>query len=364
MKRGNKMKNCIGIDVGTGNIVVAKTDGKDIITESMRNMFYPLEEDTLKTSLFSPDKSDYIELKNSDGKTEKVVLVGQDAYDLCNAVNTEVYRPMKKGVISSSEIDNLEVIALMFEKLIGGKVDDGYCVYSVPAQPIDVETGSVLWHEKVFEKIFKNLGYKTKAMNEGMAVVFSELAKENFTGIGISFGAGLTNVALAFNGIPIVTFSVGRGGDWIDDRVAENQGIKPNKVTKVKEKEDFDLMNPSNSGKKQEQRIRENLSVYYENLINYVIKVFIKEFQKKADGVDLDNEITIVVSGGTSKPKGFLELFKQVFDESKDDFPFDVKEIRAASDPLDAVAKGNLIFGIWEQKNSSAPETKNKKEKE
>lgn len=348
-------KQIMGFDVGTGNLVFAKQEGKDIISESMRNMFYPLDPETLNTSLFSPDKSDYIEIKNDKNEIEKVILVGQDAYDLCNAVNAEVFRPMKKGVISSQELDSLDVISLMIEKMIGGKVTDGYCVYSIPAQPVDIDAPSVLWHEKVFDKIFTKLGYKTKAMNEGMSVIFAECSKENFTGIGISFGAGLTNVALSFNGIPVLTFAVSRGGDWIDEKVGENQNIKPNKISKVKEKEDFNVIDPSSGGRKQEQRIRENIAVYYENLINYVLKIFIREFQKKADGIDLDTDITIVVSGGTSKANGFLELFKKVLDENSKDFPFDIKEIRSASDPLDAVARGNLVYALWEESKNNPP---------
>ncbi|MFW3147052.1 MAG: DUF362 domain-containing protein, partial [Thermoplasmatota archaeon] len=48
-------------------------------------------------------------------------------------------------------------------------------------------------------------------------VVFSELEDENFTGLGISAGGGMCNVCLAYLSIPLVTFSITKGGDYLDD---------------------------------------------------------------------------------------------------------------------------------------------------
>ena len=53
---------------------------------------------------------------------------------------------------------------------------------------------------------------------EGLAVVFAELEKENFSGIGVSCGGGMCNIALAFMSIPVMTFSVNKAGDYIDLR--------------------------------------------------------------------------------------------------------------------------------------------------
>ena len=67
----------------------------------------------------------------------------------------------------------------------------------------------------------KKLGYKPKPLYEGLAVIFSELADENFTGIGISFGAGMVNICLACMSVPVFSFSVTKAGDWIDQQVAK-----------------------------------------------------------------------------------------------------------------------------------------------
>jgi hypothetical protein len=45
---------------------------------------------------------------------------------------------------------------------------------------------------------------------------------------------------------------------------------------------------------------------------------------------------------------GFLPLFQKVFDRKKKRFPIQVSEIRAASDPLNAVANGLLLQAMQE----------------
>ena len=48
------------------------------------------------------------------------------------------------------------------------------------------------------EALAAKLGYVTYPIDEGIGVVYSKLRESNFTGIGISVGAGMTNVTLAY----------------------------------------------------------------------------------------------------------------------------------------------------------------------
>src|SRR5258707_12148274 len=59
-----------------------------------------------------------------------------------------------------------------------------------------------------------------------------------------------------------------------------------------------------------------------------------------------DKPIPIVLSGGTAKPKGFLEKFRQTIERDK--FPLEISEIRMAEDPLTATARGCLIAAMYD----------------
>jgi len=335
------------VDVGTMFAVSAtKTGENKVELKRMRNAFLPISLDVLSTAEISNTELDYVESKDEEGNTEAIYIVGEDSFKFANIFGQVVRRPMSRGVISSIEIDAIDVLTLMMEKMIG-KSRGGFCVYSIPANPIDVNVAPIIYHEKVFGKIFGSLGYESKPINEGLAIIFSECQKENFSGISISFGCGLTNVCCTYKGTPALTFSVARGGDWIDNNSAESLGIIPNRVTSVKER-GLDLENPS-TGTKKEKRIKEALYFYYISLIEYVLSCIIGKFEENSDGLQIDEKVPIVVSGGTSLPKGFIEIFKQVFSKFKD-FPYEISEIRHANDPLSAVATGALIYATWSKR--------------
>jgi hypothetical protein len=103
----------------------------------------------------------------------------------------------------------------------------------------------------------------------------------------------------------------------------------------------IDLLDPKG-------REQEALVLYYKSLIEYCIEQTAREFQKVKDKFALPRPIPIVVSGGTSMAGNFLELFKQTFEKKRKKFPIQVSEIRHASDPMNAVARGLLIQAIQE----------------
>jgi actin-like ATPase involved in cell morphogenesis len=318
----------------------------------MRNVYVPITEDDVSTAQMADVSLDYVEKRDEDGDLELMAVVGEDAFKLANIFNSSVKRPMKDGVISSTDVDALDVMGVMWKKLVDKKIEDGLCTYSIPAESIDRETPPIEYHERVFERIFKSIGFKhVRPVNEALAITFSEAAKEKFTALSISFGSGMINVCLSYKGTPTIKFSLARSGDWIDESVGKSLNLLPNKVASVKENE-LDLLNPS-IGNKKTKKIREALCFYYENLIEYAIKNIVQEFKEKSDGLDIDENIPIILSGGTSLPKNFDVVFENIFSKYKEDFPYEVLEIRRAVDPLSAVAKGCLIYAHWIKKKEN-----------
>jgi len=321
----------VGLDVGTMHLVCVRSDTDDI--RVTRNVFLEVDKDDI------PDIADISYVESDEGET---YVIGSHAFELANMLGQKISRPMEKGLISSKELNAIDVLTLMIKDLIGETKDkEMYCSYSIPAEAIDDER-SVTYHEGVFARILNSLGVNHTSVNEAMAIIFSECAKEKFSGIGISFGAGMANVAIAYKGIEVLKFSTARAGDWIDKQVAADMGVVPNRVTNKKEKY-MKLKGEVDVKNKKDRRMLEALFYYHKALIEYTIKKIIKEFKEKVD-IELDDPIPIVVSGGTSLPEGFVTLFKQVI--MKSELPFEVSEIRRAKNPLSAVANGLLIRTI------------------
>lgn len=322
----------VGLDCGTMHLVCARSDLDKV--KVTRNVFLELNQEDISVS----ELSDISYVEGEDGE---LFIIGEDAFKFANIFNQEVSRPMEKGLISAKEMSAIDVLTLMIRDLIGTVKDkEVFCSYSIPAEAIDEER-SVSYHENVFARILGSIGVNYTSVNEAMAIIYSECAKEKFSGIGISFGAGMANCAISYKGIEALKFSTARAGDWIDRQAAESLGMIPNRVTNLKEKY-MDLTDPDAKymKNKRQRQVMQALYHYHEALINYTVKKIIKEFEEKVD-LEISDSIPIIVSGGTSLPKGFLSLFKNVL--KKYELPFEVSEIRRARNPLTAVANGLLV---------------------
>jgi hypothetical protein len=333
MSEGEKPTLGVGLDMGTMNIVRARRTSEGVVSDRIRDAFIDLPREHKKMLKLSG--MNYVETGDD------LVIVGDDAYTIANMFSREVRRPLQSGLVSAGEINALEILGILVRHVLGEPIEkDEVCYFSVPAAPVDALDRDVVYHKGVLERIVTDCGFKAHASNEALAIIYSECAGDKFSGIGFSFGSGMTNVALAMGTIEGLSFSVARGGDWIDHGAAKSTGSTQARMCALKEK-GLNLMRP-------EGREQEALTVYYKNLIEYAIDNVTQEFDKIKGKFALPAAIPIVVSGGTSKAGGFLEFFKKVFEEKRKKFPIEVSEVRAAKEPLEAVARGLLVQAMQE----------------
>ncbi len=329
----------VGLDVGTMNVVSARRVGGDRVeTKRIRDAFIDLDPEAKRTLRLS--KIDYVE-KGGD-----LIVLGDSALSMANLFKREVRRPLSRGVISAGELEAQQILSLIIGHVLGEPVvpvvEGGeHCFYSVPASPVDDSAQDVIYHTEVFRKIITELGYKAHPMNEAMAIIYSQCAKENFSGLAVSFGSGMVNIALAYKTVRGMDFAVARGGDWIDLHAAKATGSTSSRMCAIKEK-GVDLAQPKT-------REEEAIALYIRALIKYCLENIAVEFKKVQSTLDLPDPVPFVISGGTSKAGGFLEVFEEEFQAiKKKGFPIAISEIRPATDPMTAVAEGLLVLAMEE----------------
>jgi hypothetical protein len=83
------------------------------------------------------------------------------------------------------------------------------------------------------------------------------------------------------------------------------------------------------------------VSAYYERLIDYTTKQLSAALSGHKSLPKFQDPLNIVVAGGTSQAKGYIEHFSQKLKDNG--FPLEIKAVKHAADPLHAVAKGCLI---------------------
>ena len=323
-----------GLDVGTANLVSSIQDLQgNVAIKIQRNAFIDVNADDYTRNMLTKLNVQYVVI---DGR---MIVVGDPAFELANILNKETRRPMKDGVISPNEVDAMPIEKILLATLLGEPNYPKEKVYfSVPADPIDADF-NVVYHKGVFSSMLKKLNFTPKPLQEGHAVVFSELAEDDFTGIGISCGGGMFNICVSYKSIPALGFSTSRGGDWIDRNVATVLGIKASRATAIKER-GVNLLSP-------QSREEEAVEIYYRNLISYALESIKARFESAEGMPSFPEPVEIVCAGGTSMIGGFIDIFQDEFESIN--FPIEIKNIRRAEDPLFTVSKGLLVAALSDE---------------
>lgn len=317
-----------GLDIGTANLAAAVQNAEGGITVTVeRNAFLDIPSDVYSKNMLTKLKVPYV-VHNG-----KLVVIGEAAFELANVFGRETRRPMCDGLISPNEQDALPMMKMIIQKILGEpRVQGENCYFCVPAPSLDVDN-NVVYHQGLFESLIGKLGYTAHAINEAHAVIFAELAENDFTGIGLSFGGGMANACIAYKSIPCLSFSVARGGDWIDKNVANVLGCPRSKAAHIKER-GIDIRDPKS-------REEEAVAIYYRSLINYVLQNIKSRFESGQNMPSFNSPIDIACAGGTSLVGGFIEVFREEF--AKIDFPIPIGRIFRSEEALTAVAKGCLV---------------------
>jgi actin-like ATPase involved in cell morphogenesis len=323
-----------GLDIGTVNLISAmQTESGEVVLKKQRNAFLDMPMDIFAKNMLTQLKIPYA-IHN-----KRLYVLGDHSFELANVLNRNVRRPMKEGMLSPKEVDAVPIMKLLIERILENpRKEKELCYYSIPAEPIDSDLNTV-YHIDIFNAVLSNMGYTPKTMIEGHAVVLSELAEEEFTGIGISCGGGMMNVCVCYKALPCLSFSTSRAGDWIDENAARAVGIKVARLTFLKES-GIDLLNPKS-------REEEATVIYYRNMINYTLNNIKEKFLVSENMPSFPEPVVITLSGGSTLAKNFEEVFRQEFE--KIEFPIPVKAIKVSEDPLNAVARGVLLAAMSEE---------------
>jgi hypothetical protein len=321
----------LGLDVGTSRVVVARAKDKKHEYDTQLNAFVTLPYSKLAESALQRE-SVFHEVQGGD-----IVVAGNDAEKFAEVFHVDTRRPMVNGVLNPEEPYSLTVVRRIITRLVGRAAVEGQKVFfSVPARGDSVD-GAIRFHEASIRQILTELGYQPTPIEEGLAVVYGELAASNFSGVGISCGSGLCNICLAVLSVPVMSFSVPKAGDFIDASAAQVTGDRANRLRISKER-GFQLNGFS------ADRAHNALTVYYQEVISNLIGSLRARIASTQKLPKLEQSVPLVLSGGTAMPKGFLDHFMRIL--QAEEFPLRLSEVRVSGDPLHSTARGALMAAL------------------
>jgi hypothetical protein len=324
--------SALGLDVGTSRIVIAHRAEDDFRFESQLNAFVAIPYSKITEGVLHREKIPHAV------QAGQIVVHGNESEKFAGLLNAETRRTMTGGVLDAKEPDSLSMIREILATMLSGyrgEKKQKLC-FTVPASPLGAE-GSLTYHEATLRQILTDLNYEPFSINEGLAIVYSELESSNYTGIGISLGGGLCNVCLAYLSVPILSFSIPKAGDYIDSSAASITGERANRIRLTKE--DSFHFNGFFADK-----VQQVLGVYYDDMIRSLVTALKEAFTRTSNLPKFNRPIPMVLSGGTALPPGFRDRFEKLLWEQ--DFPVTVSDIRLAQNPLHSTAKGALVCAL------------------
>jgi len=347
-KAANPSQPGVGLDVGTAFIVGSRQRGEKVEFRSIRNAYYGMAPNPVMQKLLTDasrrdddDENDhqgtgYLEMGG------EVIVIGEKALAYAASNHADTRRPMQKGVLSPD--DNAEsIMSILVSKALGKPTKKNeVCRFSIPAEPFDDEDIDIIFHEGMMTAILEDLGYTAKGINEGEALCYSELSsdEDRLTGGAFSLGGGQSNGCIIFEGRPVISFSIARGGDWIDEKSFKHARMQSSaEMTYFKENNKVDLLNPK--GTSDNDRAASALAMYYRYHIRTLVEAVADLLSKEKVVPTFNKPIKWVVGGGTSTAVNCVRLIKEEFKKQK--LPFIIEDVVQAENPMAAVSNGCLI---------------------
>ncbi|MGK5085964.1 hypothetical protein WDW86_00240 [Bdellovibrionota bacterium FG-2] len=320
----------IGLDIGTSRIVsMTKNTNGELVAKDQLNAFF-----TIPHSVFAVQMLEKSNMKFAEIEGKQLAIFGYDAQEFGNIFNGEVRRPMSQGLLKASEPNAIQMIKSIIGLVVDKSKTFGTSLcFGIPAPQVGFES-DLIFHESILKKHLIGMGYNTKSITEGAAVVLSELSEDNYTGIGISMGGGMCNVCFSFLSVPVIVFSIPKGGDYIDTCVSRVVNETQNRVRVMKE-ESLDF------GRAPRNKVEHAFEIYYDDLVMSLLTQLAAVFSQAQHLPKLNQAIPVVLAGGTAMPNGFRQKFDKAIKQMK--LPVEISEVRLSSDPLKATSKGALI---------------------
>lgn len=326
--------SALGLDIGTSRIVMTDSE-KTEASKSELNAFVAVPASEMAENVLKQRNMVY------ERNCKYIYVYGNDTDFFASFLHTDARRPMQHGVLNPQEEMSQQILQMIIKRLIPPTRKGEMLCFSVPGKGENTN-GNLVYHEAVLKSFLNSLGYNARAINEGQAVVFSELKDENFTGIGISCGGGMCNVSISFMSMPVVSFSIPKGGDYIDSNVASVMNETLTRVRLFKE-EKLDLYRPA------KDELSRALNIYYEDVLQTLIDRLRTELRASGQLPKFTRPMPIVLAGGTAKPAGFLQKFESMLNAGGD-FPIEISDVRMARNPLTTTANGCYIAAMSETK--------------
>ena len=310
-----------GLDIGTGAIRSASGDARsDGGVDTYPAVTLALEEDVEgvdgefdQTASFEHGDTTY--------------LVGRAATRAAEELDRSPTPLFSNGVLEVGE-PTQRALEQLISTALGEDSIDRLC-YTTPGTIVDADEPTDV-HRSTVATALEKQAVSTTAISKGFAVIYDQLAEDNYTGLGVCIESHSTSLALSYYGVPVLACTLAKGRSWIAEQAAAQTGHAPDQVDSVLSAFTLD---PSAAG----GGIERALAQAHDALAAALIEAL----EAQAAKADLQQGLSVPLAvAGDGAVEGIEFLLGGRFDAA--DLPVSVRGVRLAQAPGAAPARGAL----------------------
>jgi hypothetical protein len=282
-----------------------------------------------------------------------LVLLGDDAVEYARLFHEPIRRGLPDGKLPANDPLARQVVATITDAVLPrASVADEICCLTVPGG-VDPDS-----HEAAFfARLVRLAGYTPAIVRAGLGLILAELRTASFTGVGMSFGAATSELTIAHRGRQVASLAIGRGGDWIDAQLAEQEGcflwdsagqrcLDLPGIARSKAEHNESLAAPTSDRGRA-------LAALYGRLIEELCQHAAGILQRIPLMGMLPRPLPLVVGGGAAGIPGFAEILDRRLRSAP--LPIALEPARLVFDTEYTVARGCLIRAELEAEASDEP---------
>ncbi|MBT6156802.1 MAG: hypothetical protein HOL01_18840 [Planctomycetaceae bacterium] len=339
----------IALDIGSSHMRSLRRQRFRLIGRSCRSLFTELADRESHREILNRLGVPHLEING------QLIVPGDSADGIAEFFRVPTTQAiLNDRAVKSSDVGREVIVELVNALLPTPGHANEICCFTAGGIPGDTD-GSRNEVNQLVAQTIRRCGYQPLGIGGATAVALAELGDQALTGVGITIGAAHCETTLMCHGVELARSSVARGGNWIDEQLAERQALhfwdqSGNRHLDFRSARDWkesnvgSILSPTSVEESQ-------LAALYRELVDDVLAAVRDAFTNAPHAFDALQPVGVVCAGGTASRPGFREI---MLDElRKNPFPFGISPVQIIGAWEYSVARGCLIRATLEEETIS-----------
>lgn len=205
----------ISLDLGSHSFRSLRSAGDHLVARRIRSVYCTLPDSDTHRRLLEKTGTEFLTCD------QHLVLIGEPAIEIARLLQIPCQELLPRGQLAAHDPISRQIISLLIDALLPQSDGGGICCFTHGGA---MRRSLVAAQLDFFTRLIRLRGYTPLPLPAGHALVLAELVEDRFTGVGVVVGAATCEVTVTQLGQELHSWTIPRGGRWIDEHMARERG--------------------------------------------------------------------------------------------------------------------------------------------